>query len=328
MAINDAGQIVGQSELPGNSLPGGFPGLPVNHAFLWDATHGIQDLGTLGGGISAATAINAAGQVVGSAGTASFSSHAFVWDAAHGMQDLGTLGGISGSGAVGINTAGQVVGNSFTADNTAPHAFVWDTTRGMQDLGTLGGTMGSGAIAINPAGQVVGVSFLMGNTESHPFIVSTAVSPFAAETALLAGMKAYLPSVTNKDDAKKFAEATGKLKDSLNPSLWSADGMHLVTKTGEQVFNGQKDCVSALQELMKKNPAYSATLQGFINTVLDADRKLASTAITDASGGDRKKIAQANAELAKGDANKAVGKFTDAIDSYRNAWKAAQEARG
>src|SRR5437588_786187 len=100
-----------------------------------------------------AGAINAAGQVVGEAKTASGYYHAFLWDAVNGMKDLGTLGGRSNSVAYGINAAGQVVGYFTVLDWT--HAFLWDAVNGMKDLGTLGGNSSS-AFGINAAGQVVG----------------------------------------------------------------------------------------------------------------------------------------------------------------------------
>src|SRR5438034_1234773 len=100
-----------------------------------------------------ADAINAAGQVVGVAATASGFGHAFLWDAVNGMKDLGTLGGHS-SFAYGINAAGQVVGGADTASRDY-HAFLWDAVNGMKDLGALGGNF-SFASGINAAGQVVG----------------------------------------------------------------------------------------------------------------------------------------------------------------------------
>ena len=80
------------------------------------AAYALTDLG---GAFSFANDINEAGQVVGSATTASGQSHAFLWENG-AMTDLGTLGGPT-SGAGGLNDAGQVVGGSrVSASRTAP----------------------------------------------------------------------------------------------------------------------------------------------------------------------------------------------------------------
>ena len=121
------------------------------HAFLWDGTT-MLDLGTLGGDVSVALAINDSGQVTGYAHTAGDGrAHAFLWDGTT-MQDLGTLGGRL-VGGVAINASGQVTGSSATADGET-HAFLWDGTT-MLDLGTLGGSVSRGR-AINASGQVTG----------------------------------------------------------------------------------------------------------------------------------------------------------------------------
>jgi probable HAF family extracellular repeat protein len=69
------------------------------------------DLGTLGGAFSAATGVNATGQVIGISNTADGAQHAFSWTAAGGMVDLGTLGGTVSSPS-GVTASGQVAGQA------------------------------------------------------------------------------------------------------------------------------------------------------------------------------------------------------------------------
>lgn len=194
-AINDSGQVVGQSE----TSDGHF------HAFLWTDANGMIDLG-IAGVHSAAVGINNSGDVVGwrqvgpmpsmsvgflwtpaegTVDTGTVTSYAeginnvgqvvgwnveyepppscgyqaFRWTAAKGKVDLGALDGCSSfshySIAWGINAAGQVVGES--GNGGGGHAFLWTAATGMIDLGTLGGASSS-ALGINDAGQVVGYS--------------------------------------------------------------------------------------------------------------------------------------------------------------------------
>jgi probable HAF family extracellular repeat protein len=70
-------------------------------------------LGTLGGNLSGANAVNNRGEVVGVSRTASGQLRAFVWTARSGMLELPTLGGESV--AVAINERGDITGSSDNA---------------------------------------------------------------------------------------------------------------------------------------------------------------------------------------------------------------------
>ena len=153
--INDAGQVVGGSY---TDIPGQF------HAFRWQGG-GMQDLGTLGGEVSSAEAINEVGHVVGSSRLAgNTTTRAFLWDG--GMQDLGALGWTH-SIAYDINDGGQVVGALQTG--ALSHAFVWADGQ-IQDLNNLipasSGWVLSEARAINNRGRIAGFGQFAGQTRA------------------------------------------------------------------------------------------------------------------------------------------------------------------
>jgi probable HAF family extracellular repeat protein len=106
-AINDRGEVVGYSFLPGN--------VDI-HAFLWQ-DGAMQDLGTVAGDSdSVAKFVSTGGQVLGGSGTLSSAVHAFLWQNGR-MTDLNTLIS-SASGwqlqvADGINARGQIIGQGL-----------------------------------------------------------------------------------------------------------------------------------------------------------------------------------------------------------------------
>ncbi|HXL06107.1 MAG TPA: hypothetical protein VN964_04215 [Gemmatimonadales bacterium] len=133
--LNENGAVVGLAETK--------TGEP--RAFVWTATDGMRDLGTLGAA-SMALGINNRTEVVGGSG------HAFLWTAGAGMIDVGTLGGRT-SCANAINDLGCIVGASQTGDSDArglpvTHAFLRTPDGRMLDLGTLGGEH-SAAVAVS-----------------------------------------------------------------------------------------------------------------------------------------------------------------------------------
>jgi probable HAF family extracellular repeat protein len=107
--INNRGQVIGVSDLPGDT---------TFHAFLWTKATGIQDLGAVGSDVySTASGINDAGDVVGLSLDANFNGRAFLWH--HGvMTDLNTLAPNSPLyllSACSINLRGDIAGLGTTS---------------------------------------------------------------------------------------------------------------------------------------------------------------------------------------------------------------------
>ena len=80
-----------------------------------------------------ATAINAAGHVVGSVGYPDGRTVAFLHDGTT-LHELGTLGGGRDSRAVAVNASGLVVGSSFDPNLVAERAIAWASSYGLVDL--------------------------------------------------------------------------------------------------------------------------------------------------------------------------------------------------
>jgi probable HAF family extracellular repeat protein len=158
-AINDSGQVVGNSMNAGNQIRG----------FLWRDGM-MTDLGTLGGNFSYAFDINNFGAIVGHAQDGGGKFRAFLWEN-NSMSDLGFLGGPDDiyqyiASANSINDYGLIVGASLNPDSLS-RATIWQGGN-PQDLLTLGGDYSS-AHGINNNGQVVGTSSISSD-ESRAFL--------------------------------------------------------------------------------------------------------------------------------------------------------------
>jgi probable HAF family extracellular repeat protein len=115
--INNLGQVVGQSDLPGDA---------VTHAFFWQK--GVMtDLGTLSGDVwSLALGINNKTQVVGQSFDAS-GIRPFLWQSGV-MTDLNTLIPPGSPWflfeVIGINAEGEIAGSALETNTGEVHAFL------------------------------------------------------------------------------------------------------------------------------------------------------------------------------------------------------------
>jgi probable HAF family extracellular repeat protein len=188
--ISSNGLIAGESQ---NGSIDPLSGLPELRAVFWKNAQ-ITDLGTLGGNVSFASAVNDRDQIVGAATNATPDPFSFVYQftatpSSNGTQtravlwdkgvphDLGTLGGPDAAAGL-VNQRGQVAGISYT--NSTPnassggfptfHPFLWEEGKGMTDLGTLGGTIAQAVNGLNERGEVVGSTTMAGDQTHHPFL--------------------------------------------------------------------------------------------------------------------------------------------------------------
>ena len=118
-AINNRGEVVGSSDLAGDTSA---------HAFLWTKDAGIQDIGALGADVSAAAIwINNNSQVSGGSCDDMGNCRAFLWQNKV-MTDLNTL--IPADSpfyllfACSINDAGEMVGPALNKNTGEVHAYL------------------------------------------------------------------------------------------------------------------------------------------------------------------------------------------------------------
>jgi probable HAF family extracellular repeat protein len=163
VAINNRGQAAGFTFSCTDS-----------HPVLWQSGT-ATNLGSLGGSMGDANAINGRGQVVGVSNLpADATFHAFLWQ--NGViADLGVLPGFFSSGAAGINIKSQIVGQSCNVDFSACNGFFWQNDL-MMELNNLippGSPLSLfEPTSINARGEIVGAALDTNTFEVRAFLAT------------------------------------------------------------------------------------------------------------------------------------------------------------
>jgi probable HAF family extracellular repeat protein len=173
--INNQGQVVGNSGICANTTPPPYVSAP--HAVLWESDGTPVNLGSLGGPVSGASAINSRGDVSGTSATADGSVRPFLWTPeSRTLLQLNPPEGfpvaINGCCKT-INDRREIVGFMFNADFTQQHAFLWKdgVMVDLNDLIPKGSPwMLQSAAGINASGQIAGQGLI--NGEVHAFLAT------------------------------------------------------------------------------------------------------------------------------------------------------------
>ena len=159
--IDNLGRVVGYADIPNDS--GSFTPF---HAFLYDPTTGMQDLGTLttaspeyANGYSIAYTVNTQGEVVGIAHDASWAFLPFIYNATNGMQTLTRDPSyLNGEWyAVAINDSGLIAGHVIAATNQSIPFYWPDRSAAPVKLSMPAGFPYGEIYSVNSAGVMVGL---------------------------------------------------------------------------------------------------------------------------------------------------------------------------
>jgi len=114
-----------------------------------EAAYTVTDLGTFGGSVSSARAVNNAGQVIGWVLQTPPPSWNYLWDPEGGVTNLNGLLGAR-TGPADINDLGEIAYVAHLGVPEEQHAFLWDGVGASEDLGAFG------PLRMNNTGMVVG----------------------------------------------------------------------------------------------------------------------------------------------------------------------------
>lgn len=138
-----------------------------------------------------------------------------------------------------------------------------------------------------------------------------------------------IPS-TNGIVKLELEQASAQLFEALCPKNWAgSDGNHLNRNHAQKFFHEEETASWDLTLVLKDTHSQIPTQEvqtDLINLAL-ANRLLATTAISDAAGGNPTLLSKASARLSAGDQATAVGDYNVAIDDYAEAWTLAESAK-
>ena len=213
--INNHGQVVGYSNLPGDLF---------GKAFVWDGGTMTPLDGLAQHASTSAYGINDNGEVVGHGidGT-TYETTALLWSGGR-VTDLGADLRASRSTAWDINDRGMVVGQAAVG-TTFCKGFIWDGPGRGQIVGTLAGRVGGANLAVNNAGLAVGHSFFY-LTPDQAHLVTPGPDGYRSEL-----ISAPYPAVGFADDINGRNVIVGRANRGAGPHL-----AVLFTPGGEEPF--------------------------------------------------------------------------------------------
>src|SRR6266699_2204680 len=203
------------------------PGRPVGLEAARAPVVSIRELGTLGGAVSQAKAVNRRGQVVGTSRDGLGRTRAFLWQEDLAIVDLQPLTGVNTS-ANDINDNGEIVGGGDTGFGDF-HAYFLSAGTSF-DLGTLGGAT-SVAHDLNDRGEAVGLA----ETETG--------APRAFVWTATDGMR-DLGTLGAASMALGINDRTEVVGGSGHAFLWTARGSMVDLGT----LGGRTSCANAINE--------------------------------------------------------------------------------
>ncbi|CUS38458.1 hypothetical protein COMA1_50112 [Candidatus Nitrospira nitrosa] len=229
-AINNSGEVVGWSTVPGN----------ISHVFLYKS-HMMMSLGITVGVYASAYGINDLEQIVGQTGD----GYPFLYD--HGTVRL--LPGIAGNAGYGrayaINASGVAVG--YTQTSATSYAVMYHNGV-LTNINVWGGPF-SAAYDINDSGQVVGQAGLINFGPRHAFLyhngVMTDLHTFSGRSSVALGInnsgqivgQAMVKLSSVSEAGRAFLYTNGKMVDLLSPPGVTIDASSAngINKSGQIV---------------------------------------------------------------------------------------------